>query len=72
MPAAEALICEARLNLTACRNADVRELFNARRDTDYAEIGREARELALKVRDAVGRCALRYKSAVRAAQSRIS
>src|SRR5262245_37902091 len=38
----EAVICEARF-IDGLSDADVRELFNAARDADYAEIAEEAR-----------------------------
>jgi hypothetical protein len=44
----EALICEARL-IDGLSDADVRELFNAARDADYADITTEARALRARL-----------------------
>src|SRR5262247_3908686 len=44
----EALICEARL-VDGLSDGHVRELFNAARDADYAEIADEARALAARL-----------------------
>src|SRR5688572_26398148 len=44
----DAVICEARL-IDGLSDSDVRELFNAARDADYAEIADEARALSAKV-----------------------
>lgn len=42
----EAMVCEARL-IDGLSDAQVRALFDAARDVDYAEIAKEARELAI-------------------------
>jgi hypothetical protein len=44
----EALICEAQF-IDGLTDGDIRELFNAARDSDYAEIAEEARALAAKL-----------------------
>jgi hypothetical protein len=44
----EALICEAQF-IDGLTDGDVRELFNAARDADYAEIAAEARALSAKL-----------------------
>src|SRR3979490_527225 len=45
----EAIICEARL-VDGLSDAEIRALFNAERDNEYAEIADEARTLAAKLR----------------------
>src|SRR6266446_726133 len=45
----EAIICEARL-VDGLSDAEIRALFNAERDNEYAEIADEARTLATKLR----------------------
>jgi hypothetical protein len=44
----EAVICEAQF-IDGLSDADIRELFNAARDADYADIAAEARALAARV-----------------------
>ena len=44
----EAMVCEARL-VDGLSDAQVRALFDAARDADYAEIAKEARDLAAEV-----------------------
>src|SRR5882724_513252 len=44
----EAMVCEARL-VDGLSDAQVRALFDAARDADYAEIAKEARDLAVEV-----------------------
>src|SRR6266567_272867 len=44
----EALVCEARL-IDGLSDAQVRALFDAARDADYAEIAKEARNLAAEI-----------------------
>jgi hypothetical protein len=44
----EAVICEARF-IDGLSDSDIRELFNAARDADYADIAEEARALAARV-----------------------
>ncbi len=44
----EAVICDAQF-IDGLTDADVRELFNAARDADYAEIAEEARALSAKL-----------------------
>ena len=47
----EAVICEARL-IDGLSDAEVRALFNTARETEYAEIAKEARALSAKVGEA--------------------
>src|SRR3954452_4481496 len=44
----EAMVCEARL-VDGLSDAQVRALFDAARDADYAEIAKEARDLAAEI-----------------------
>jgi hypothetical protein len=46
----EAVLCEAQF-VDGLSDADIRELFNAARDADYAEIAAEARALAERLAD---------------------